>query len=710
MQLSNFQSINGVEPNYQISARWAHLASVLQSLEMVDEACIASVAALVTDTSGPPNKCDLYDFPLNLLSHFASQSSEALACSISPIPISDQRKSMIRRLVTLFSERKTVEFASTPSERSTVLSVGSALRLMIKNIGEESLISTVVEQKCGIRFQLGELLRVMFLERSTRLEEHPGRLVEKVAVLVEVLVCLGGSIQRLSLEESENAITLTRFSDDYEVVLSVIINLIRGITNSIQQPSGQPVLLASLYIVASSALLPYRSFYHDALAEDDGANLPFPSFNLARKLAEKAKRCVETPTESDADWEVLLVSIRASVGYYCHHISRLRGHQERLDDKIQQLCGLFYDAVEPFRLHSKSASPLHAFSSSCLLWSLSSFRGLLEWDGDMLRAALIVQWTRCLIPDHERFASFWIHAATTTACLSADILPNPVTSIDSKSTLGTLVGLLETPHGMDILNHLFEVEFLISQVRLGLRVEDGPQVDTGDQSQKLLLLQRKIEDIEDSSALEVSVFAEWVLASIELTHMEISEINGDLCGALSHSKLCMKQCQTLSSTFRRAHGLLPTYPFWARVAFSTLYCQVNERERYCLRRTTLLYSSLGDYRKAEAYAVSAMQSTGVKDGPASKSRSKFSELLLSSDSIRGSNEKLFFRLRMEVQAMATSLDHVASELSNKSLDTVAVPQTGVGSPQRSFSVQMDHSITLLSCKWIEFKWVTIQSL
>lgn len=706
MQLSNSHSIDGDEPNYQISARWAHLASVLKSLEMIDEACIASVAALVTDTSGPPNNRDSYDFPLNLLSHFASQSSQALACSTPPVPVSDQRKSMTRRLVTLFSERKTAEVASAPSERSTVLSVRSALRLMIKNIDEQSLISTVVEEKCGIRFQLGELLRVMFLE-STRRAEAADCLVEKVAVLVDVLVCLGGTIQRLNLEESEDAITLTRLSEDYEVVLSVIINLIRRITDSFQQTSAQPVLLASLYIVASSALLPYRSFYNDALAEEDRANL---SFTLARRLAEKAKRCVETPSESDTDWEILLASTRASVWYYCHRLSHLRGHQERLDNKIQQLCGIFYDAVEPFRLHPEPPSPLHAFSSSCLLWSLSNFRGLLEWDGDILRAALVSQWTRCLIPDHERFASYWNHAATTTACLSADILPNPATSIDSKSTLGTLVGLLETPQGADTLNHLFEVEFLISQFRLGLRVENGSQVDTGDQSRKLLVLQRKIEEIEDSSALEVSVFAEWVLATIELTHTEISEINGDLSDALSHNKLCMKQCQTLSSTLRRAHGLLPTYPFWARVAFSTLYCQVDERERQCLRRTTLLYSRLGDHRKAEAYAVSAILSTGVQDGPASKSRSKFSELLLSTTSIKGSNEKLFFRLRMEVQAMATSLDHVASELSNKSVDNIAVPQTSVGSSQRSLSVQMDDSITLLSCKWLELNCMTIKSL
>jgi separase len=581
---------------------------------------------------------------------------------------------------------------------------------MIENIDEKSLISTVVEQKYGIRFQLGELLRIMFLE-GTRREETADRLVEKVAVLVELLVCLGGTIQRLSLEESEDAINLTRLSEDYEAVLSVIINLIRRITDSFQQTSAQPVLLASLYIVASSALLPYRSFYHDALAEENGANLPVPSFTLAKRLAEKAKRCVETPSESDPDLEVLLVSTRASIWYYCHHLSRLRGHpQERFDDKIQQLCVLFYDAVEPFRLHSESASPLHAFSSSCLLWSLSNFRGLLEWDGDILRAALVAQWTCCLIPDHERFASYWNHAATTNACLSADILPNPATSIESKSTLGTLVGLLETPQVMDTLNHLFEVEFLISQFRLGLRLENGPQVDTGDQSRTLLVLQRKIAEIENSSALEVSVFAEWVLASIELTHTEISEINGDLCGALSHNKLCMKRCQTLSSILRRAHGLLHTYPFWARVAFSTLYCQVNEREKYCLRRTVLLYSRLGDYRKAEAYAVSAMLSTGVHDGPASKSRSKFSELLLSEASIKSSNEKLFFRLRMEVQAMATSLDHVASELSNKSVDNIVVSQNSVGSSQRSLSVQMDDSITLLSCKWLGFNWMTIKSL
>jgi hypothetical protein len=700
MQLSNSLSVDGEEPNYQISARWAHLASVLQSLEMIDEACIASVAALVTDASGPPNNCDSYDFPLNLLSHFVSQSSQALACSTPPVPVSNQRKSMTRRLVTLFSERKTAEAASAPSEQSTVLSVRSALRLMIKNIDEESLISTVVEQKCGIRFQLGELLRVIFLESTCR-KEAADRLVKKVAVLVEILVCLGGTIQRLSVEESEDAIALTRLSEDYDVVLSVIINLIRRITDSFQQISAQPVLLASLYIVASSALLPYRSFYHDAPAEEDGANLPIPSFTLARRLAEKAKSCVETPSESDSNWEVQSVGIRASVLYYCYHISRLSGHQEELDDKIQQLYGLFYDAVEPFRIHSKSASPLHAFSSSCLLWSLSNFRGLLEWDGDILRAALVAQWTRCLIPDHERFASYWNHAATTTACLSAGILPNPASSIDSKSTLSTLVGLLKTQQGMDTLNHLFEIEFLISQFRLGLRAENGSQVDTGDQSRILVVLQRKIEVIEDSSALEVSVFAEWVLATIELTHTEMSETNGDICGALRHSKRCMKQCQKLSSTLRRAHGLLPTYPFWSRVAFSTLYYQVNDRERYCRRLTTLLYSRLGDYRKAEAHAVSAMLYTGVQDGAASKSRSKFSEILLSKASIRGSNEKLFFRLRMEVQAMATSLDHVAFELSNKSVDNIAMPQTSVGSPQRSFPVKMDDAITLLSCKWLE---------
>jgi hypothetical protein len=616
---------------------------------------------------------------------------------------------MTRRLVTLFSERKTAEVASDPSERSTVLSVRSALRLMIKNIDEESLISAVVEQKCGIRFQLGELLRVMFLE-CTRREEGDDRLVEKVAVLVEVLVCLGGTIQRLSLEESEDAIILTRLSEDYEVVLSVIVNLIRRITDSSQQTSAQPALLASLYIVASSALLPYRSFYHDALAEEDGANLCVPSFTLARRLAEKAKRCVESRSESDTECEVLLVSIRASVWYYCHHISRLRGHQERLEDEIQQLCGLFYDAVEFFRLHPESTSPLHAFSSSCLLWSLSNFRGLLEWDGAILRAALVAQWTRCLIPDQERFASYWNHAAATNACLSADILPKPASSIDSDSTLCTLVGLLETPQGVDTLNHLFEVELLLSQLRLGLRVESGSQVDTGDQSRKLLVLQSKIEKIEDSSALEVSVFAEWVLSTIELTHTEISEINGYLSGALSHSKICMKQCQALSSTLRRARGLLHTFPFRARVAFSTLYCQVIARERHCLRRTTLLYSRLGDYRKAEAYAVSAMLSTGVQDGPASKSRSKFRELLLSKASIKGSNKKLFFRLRLEVQAMATSLNHVASELTNEDVVNIAVPRTSVGSPQSSLSVQKDDSSTLLSCKWLDFNLMTIKSL
>ena len=82
----------------------------------------------------------------------------------------------------------------------------------------------------------------------------------------------------------------------------------------------------------------------------------------------------------------------------------------------------------------------------------------------------------------------------------------------------------------------------------------------------------------------------------------------------------------------------------------------------CLARKSILNTRLGDYRRAEIYAVSLVNYSGLSDCPASTARSTFKEVLSCSSQVDNLREKACLRLRLEVQAMATSLDQVARNL------------------------------------------------
>jgi hypothetical protein len=688
LYLSSTESC-GSASTYHVSARWAHLTSVFQAAGMTEDACVASVAALA---SHAPDSCLIgnedVDVAMRIMNLLAARSRRVLMTYADPITLSDQKKSLISRLVALFSNKSHSIRVGTELKTHPCLQVSSLAEILISSSDEESSVGAMLWDRFGVQLRLRGVLQAFFLEDG-RLTVGTGSLSERIIVLIEVLVCLGTKIQRhaVKIDDFSNELLLPSMLEDYLAVTELVASLMHRLPDSYQEVHAP--LRVALYIVASAALLPFQNFYEETLSlKNSPSEASVQVYACARALAEKGRGVFDdSPTCGiENESHVLLVAVKAAVTHMIDRFSRLQGKTE---NHTELLVG-FLGTSGCLGNANQSDGQVKDISKCNSLWTLVNLYSMLKMDGDMLGSSIIADLGANLAGDSCEFD--WCAALAITSCLSVNCISRAALRLLPKLSSGFMIDKA----GRHPLSYIAQTELFACQVRLSLRVSNDSPITVMDIVEALFLEQNHIEAKIVGNPAANDALAVWVLSTIGLANSEFYESCGNLLGAIHHLESCIQHCRKLSSMCR--HGMVTQLdagqPFWVHLALSLLVTELSGRQVECMRRKAFLYGRLGRYRKAQGYVASL---THGSDGTTNPSGLTLYDGMVSLMEAATTREKIDWRLKLEIHALSTSLDDVVRGLCR--WNQVWSASSDDCSKGNDVSVCIDYVHDMLSSKW-----------
>jgi hypothetical protein len=682
--------VNNADPvDYQLSARLAHFASLLQHAGLVDEAGLALSLVLATEVSGcyctenqDPSSWSEIDF----LKFFSARSKQVLLPISSHSEPTDLAKSSIRRLVTLTMEasgrtQPSIESHTSPAEG---MDLSSALGLLMESLEEGCSVSELIENRYGRQHQLGQLLGAIFqgLNRKGAPETSASQTsIPCVLLLVDVLLEYGAAIQRLAIQEHEEAISSHAYHlHEYETLVTRVDDAMQDF------PFFPDILRSMLHLAASTSLLPHRTFYCDSTMYDTEAETVVS--DLSRKLARESYDILQSEAPDELIWVV--AALKTSVFQFSCFLDGNLVQDRTMKPIAVDLVGNCRDLVD-FQRSDVSVEGMQQFSKHCILWTMAHLQNRLECDGDALRAGIMAQWTLDLIGEDMIDASCWFRAVSVNAFLHGGA-PSQQIGLPHDENLDSFDVVGESGS----LSWLSGNELLLSIIRVGLLRNDKTLGNSTYPNQRLESLQHEVEIKMPAADADSNLLLHWLLSTIELTLSEIAVSFGYFAEALKHIQRCSRLCQTVISRSRTEFRVSDSVPFWVNIARSTLFARVSQRYTESISRRSQLYCRIGDHRKAASYMASLADFLGIELILGDKGRIPNLESWLSSSASSTLAHRGFCRLNTEIRCFSSPFDVVARCLEHYEPSTLSSTLIGVPEANRDISFQLEGIRDLLS--------------
>lgn len=636
---------------------------------MVDEAIIAMMSALLFDVVEASLASTDGDQQVRLVESLAAQARDVLCTrsTLDNLMPSMQRVGLARSLIRLFSKRKRSEFVNTDDAHAkpSALTPGRATALLLDSLRGDCSACEAFEQRCGVPLNLGEILRVMMTKNSIpllRLTNHVALLREKTEFAVEILVKLALSIQRNDGDKmEESAASITDFNTTCRLADSFIRQMETGDTRFTQIATSMVYVAASVSWMATRPSIDFDNWSADPCAVTDGHAIEF-FFGLSEKYANKAAAILDEPSANASNWDHMASVLHSAIDLYRFQLDYvlLRGrmsHRFNLD-RLQIVANNLDGST-------MLAPSMVVLTKHCLVTVLSRLYGHFLLEGEDLLAVQVAQWnvdaTRNDGSDpHSWFEAILLSLLTTGSVVSAR--------------------LRDSDDAMTSQSAAFEDH----ACRLRLQTRDAGgfvRLDTiRDHFQ--LLLETLFRRPPDIGGLESKLLQHWSETTILLGLSDCAERRADLALSLLQLKRCFEACRNIAVSLRKyqSAGAKNTCecPFWTRAACASLPVRCAERQRECIQRTALLYSRLGDHKKAMSYALLALSSPSLKSAGLT-SRSSFVNLvqLARIHPSQNCQEMSSRRLVLRLASQATPLDLVSAvfngETSGLVLSSVEYP-------------------------------------
>lgn len=654
-----------------LSSRWATLASVLQSVDLVDEASLATAAALkcVVDSTVSNN-----DFEADLVSivQFLGSKTHGFLFSRRKYEEADQKKTLIRRLLSNFVERGG-ELYSCKTKRTGKFSMTSCVSVLTSAVSSRSRkhLADIYAKETGQKFNLVEIMTTTLKGRtSTSISD----LSNQTKLLVTSLDIFGQLLQRKLTRDKEEGVDCL---EAYERLVQVLVGHFDMIPcDSIAVTLS---LRALAYIVASCSLLS-RSPNTEFLLLGNEVTFSLESRNslllsAAENFARKASAEVSEECTCGDEWKAIYSLVRIAAYELRQNIAFFTSMKPiRLDD-IDNLFELVSNGLaEKSSYDCHADRPLVKFWKDCMTTMLSRLRDRLAFHGENLLALQVAVWHNSIFVESDRGELLWVQALTANLLLSggtAQVSPNI-----EHSTIEEISG----DNAMHIASLktwciLAEMGILTSNLRWQLR--SSFPVDTDgimDRLNKMLSELNSSDGRTDSATIKIVNC--WLKSSIFFALAEASSFSGHVRKSISYCRICFQNCQnTVLSiedvgTSELADNSSAT-PWWLGNLLRSVMISAREKQVECLRYTALLYAQCGDHRKSEAYSISAVENSEfIPKSIKLKSRCKLDDILccIRTQEAHSAQEQASGRLLLWSKGKATAYDFVVDKFRDKPND------------------------------------------
>ena len=646
---------------YQLSARWAHLATVFESAGAVEEACFAQAAAsfsrcseLSSERNGA-QKTLQSDLPLQVVHMLARESKMLFIKYSDPISYNDKDKAISRRLVDLFTKSTTLEPTLSESWNGSHLSPSSIARLLESSMPTSQSTFSELQRKSDVQLSLADVLRSLFGIQKNK--GDPLNVGEKISTLIQIMVCLGSTIQRKT-QDNPNASEVSLISTlttQYVKVTAVVADMMKSLAG--QYPETLLATLQSMLYLVASASLSYQNCYQENSRLDRHQGSGDDLRCLSETFANRADEILKTPTSFGDDFEFksLYVAMKAATASFSLRLSRSH-ESSQLRSLYEETFTACNQAFGYFSRDSQLNSDVFDFSRQSFVWTLSGLYNMLRSDGDIFGAVVVSRWNMRLSIDEDSGESDWRSSVALYSCLLSELLSS------ADSTTVPVPVLDQEADSANKLSCLANLEFAACQTRQFIRAPmKYPRIEAPDVADMLSTLRVMPEQDKPAD----SALALWVQSTIDLANSEFQISRGNSVLAMSHIRKCILHCNKILTLLKNQDILVADdgRPLWALAALSSMFHEVAQRRVDCIFRSAAIYGQLGSHRKADGYMMS------VKDWLASQeqlniaSNSSLFDLLLAGGEATTSRSKLCLRVYQEFRARSKSFDNVVEAVS-----------------------------------------------
>ena len=552
--LTRLESIRSNEDfvrSSQLMSRYSYVASALLSLDMQDAALLAIVAALAYDAVAEPKE---RQEPLDSAIAFLLDLSSG-----APSSTPNSRLSLIHRLTTI------LEVLDTPSEISdvkpTVVSIS------------ETMMDLTMKRSNDNGLELELLLTGAFSDTLSRcLPDSRDAVREQQAKTTALLLmALGDAIKRQSREEGPSSNLHLELKSSSRLLYRLLKRI--GATND-----AASFFQGIAHFVAASSLTP-----NDNCKE-------------VRKLYwQQLDRATKALDEARNDDRLGLLASLLWLDVIYRRIQLLGGSKEvslicACEEVVQEF--LVTDADQEVALLSKSFR--------CFQVLLSKLQSQFSLDGDRLKAAKAAHWNvllsqKCGSDEHSEY---WFAAGAITSLKRADFSSFASALVDTNYS---------EPRSTNGKAHLFSIESWIANLRLQVAIDQPGKLD--DHVSDLLGYRESIGRLSKTDRSDsYQILLLWVESSRLLALSEAYARLQQAHDAIESSKKCIKNSQNGIRLLTKGRFDETSQHF----SISSLENLFLERQLESMLLLSQVYDILGDYRKAEAYLISASAQAGLQ--------------------------------------------------------------------------------------------------
>jgi hypothetical protein len=654
--LSRESSVESIQAS-KLCTAWTSLAALYKSQELLDEASIATVSALVchvTEQAASSSSVNRGDRQMYLLQYLGSLTKDVIVMGQTLAPLdSDKRKRLVTRLVTMLAQRDRSSFSQKGATKPCAFSLPMATNTLLEAARDGTTTATSFERKSEMPFSIGGVFHAMFATNSSPLAQDidtTAELYEKIKILSDAIVALGMILQRstsMDLADFDASI------EDYQYLLRLAVSYARKIVPT-DDDASHHTIVGTLYVAASVSVLSCQrgvDFENWSIGRmgftDSGDDRLELLLALANKLADKASCSFSHVSDGGGDWQLLLCAVRPAVSLYQLQLSSLRpegSEQSRIHILVH-----VRNAVETLSEEHES-SDFIAASKSCLSFVLLRLCDWLSFHGEMILASQIAAWSTQAVRGNSKEVDSWFEATAL-----------------SLSTAGGF--LSELPQAHDNSHHaplhVADIEGLACRLRLLLR-SATPCAWNSYNSQLSALLSEVESVLTAHSTRDPAHLVQWSRCTIILGLSDSAEQRGEFELAIAFLRTCYGESGRIATALAsdRRSASRSDFPFWKRVAMATLMVRSTERRIYCLQRIGQLYMRVGDHWKADLYAASAADAAGVNFLAVNRRKTTFSDDISysRSHSCGSSQEMQIRRGLLYTKGQATALDLVLKEI------------------------------------------------
>lgn len=646
------------EGDYQLSVRLNQLATIYQSLGKSKEACLVLCIILVLETTSfsAMSKCGTEE--LDFVGFLSRRSKLVLPPREDLEHDKPIIKATIRRIAALFCEYGLECSLTGNAEVKRRVTLSSALDMLIQSDATNDCICSLTNEFVGAAHNFCGFVSATFHPHVTFFSGQAT--CSNLYMLVELLVHLGSSISRMFMGPTTNKMA-KRMLVDYQTIFSFAEE---GIAASFLGCGVISSLLVSLlHLVASTSLLPVRSFYEDTAQGTKFGDLEDSQIFSIKEFSSRGRSVVESVAISEVpeEWMGVARAIRLSV---CQYSMYLEGTASAITMDFLNMCKGTVDK----ELQQKSRLRI---SQEWIKWTLMNLQSRACYTGDTAKSTIIAFWALSLVnDDDDEGERSWFASVANSSFVesqSADVTSMLVTDATVQSA--------HSLSGRNSFTSIAAHELFLSVSNLR-RFHNGRYNDSG-----LGLVKREIEQVSSNATGDVLVLSQWLLSSVEINQAMSAICSGDLTVALGNIQSCLSLCQSVMARSKNSADATQDTPLWVHLAVTTLFIQARQRYVKCLLLKSRLYARLGDYRKALTYVVSLPGVFGF-EAVASRSRDKVSVLrhsISSFVSTKSSMIRRYARLRLQLDCLLSPSDLVIKEFSSISpQDLIAHwPENGI---------------------------------